>query len=119
MRTRVQGDELIMFGEQEFYHKCEFTCPKCKAVIRPGGMTDYYTEILHKAGQKRADEIIAETVEDMQKQHFRLHSIERMLQQEGIDGDEIEKLEKDVITTISITRLEERFGKAKIEFCEH
>lgn len=106
-----------MITEAEFIHKCEFTCPRCKAVIRPSGMSDYYSEILHKAGQERADKIIAEAVEDMQKQHFKLHSIERMLQQEGVDGDEIEKLEKDIITAISITRLEDRFGKAKIEFC--
>ena len=55
----------------------------------------------------------------MQKQHFKLHTIEDMLKQEGIDGDEVEKLEKDITTAISIARLEERFGKAKIEFCKH
>lgn len=104
-------------NEHEFIHKCEFTCPRCKAVIRPSGMTDYYTKILQRAGQERADKIIEETVEDMQKRHFKLHAIERMLQQEGVDGDEVEKLEKDIITAISITRLEDRFGKAKIEFC--
>lgn len=82
-------------------------------------MSDYYTEILQRAGQERADKIIEDTVEDMQKQHFKLHAIERMLQQEGIDGDEVEKLEKDIITAISIMRLEDRFGKAKIEFCKH
>lgn len=108
-----------MITEAEFIHKCEFTCPRCKAVIRPGGMSDYYMEILHKAGQERADKIIAGCVEDMQEQHFKLHSIERMLQQEGVDGDEVEKLEKDIITAISIMRLEDRFGTAKIEFCKH
>ena len=108
-----------MITEAEFIHKCEFTCPRCKAVIRPSGMTDTYQELLRRAGQERADKIIAEAVEDMKKQHFKLHSIERMLQQEGVDGDEIEKLEKDITTAISITRLEDRFGKAKIEFCKH
>lgn len=108
-----------MITEAEFIHKCEFTCPRCKAVIRPSGMSDTYMELLRRAGQERADSIIAEAVEDMQKQHFKLHSIERMLQQEGVDGDEIEKLEKDITTAISIARLEDRFGKAKIEFCKH
>lgn len=108
-----------MITEAEFIHKCEFTCPRCKAVIRPSGMTDAYKELLHKAGPERTDKIIAESIEDMQKQHFKLHSIERMLQQEGVDGDEVEKLEKDIITAISIMRLEDRFGKAKIEFCKH
>lgn len=108
-----------MITEAEFIHKCEFTCPRCKAVIRPSGMSDTYMELLRRAGQERADSIIAEAVEDMQKQHFKLHSIERMLKQEGIDGDEVEKLEKDITTAISIARLEERFGKAKIEFCKH
>ena len=108
-----------MITEAEFIHKCEFTCPRCKAVIRPSGMTDTYMEILRRGGQEKADEIITETVEDMQKQHFKLHAIENMLRQEGIDGDEVEKLEKDITTAISIARLEERFGKAKIEFCKH
>lgn len=108
-----------MITEAEFVHKCEFTCPRCKAVIRPSGMTDTYQHLLSRAGQERADKIIAESVEDMQKQHFKLHSIENMLRQEGIDGDEIEKLAKDITTAISIARLEDRFGKAKIEFCKH
>lgn len=108
-----------MITEAEFIHKCEFTCPRCKAVIRPSGMTDTYMEILRRGGQEKADEIIADTVEDMQKHHFKLHSIENMIKQEGIDDDEIEKLEKDITTAISIARLEERFGKAKIEFCKH
>lgn len=108
-----------MITEAEFIHKCEFTCPRCKAVIRPSGMTDTYTELLRRGGQEKADVIIAECVEDMQKQHSKLHAIEDMLKQEGIDGDEIEKLKKDIITAISITRLENRFGKAKIEFYEH
>ena len=86
-------------------------------MIRPSGMVELYEKIKSKGGQDRADEAIAETVEEMQKHHFKLHSIERMLQQEGIDGEEAEKLEKDIITAISITRLEDRFGKAKIEFC--
>lgn len=108
-----------MITEAEFIHKCEFTCPKCKAVIRPSGATDLYMKLLQRAGQDRADKIIAETIEDMQKQHFKLHAIENMLKQEGIDDDEIDKLEKDIITAISIVRLEDRFGKAKIEFGEH
>ena len=119
MKAKEHSDEIIMFGEQEFYHKCEFTCPRCKAVIRPGGTTDLYMKLLQKAGQDRADSIIAETIEDIQNQHFKLHTIENMLKQEGIDGEEIEKLEKDIITAISIVRLEERFGKAKIEFGKH
>ena len=119
MKAKEHSEEIIMFGEQEFYHKCEFTCPKCRAVIRPNGMTDTYMELLHRAGQERTDSIIAETVEDMKKQHFKLHTIENMLKQEGIDGDEVEKLEKDIITVISIIRLEDRFGKAKIEFGKH
>lgn len=106
-------------NEYGFIHKCEFTCPRCKAVIRPSGVVDAYSEILRKGGEEKADKIIAETVEDMQKQHFKLHTIEDMLKQEGIDGDEVEKLEKDITTAISITRLEDRFGKAKIEFCQH
>jgi len=108
-----------MITEAEFIHKCEFTCPKCKAVVRPNGMTDTYMEIMRRAGQENADKIIAEAVEDMQKQHFKLHTIESMLNKEGVDGDELEKLEKDIITAISIARLEDRFGKAKIEFCKH
>ena len=108
-----------MITEAEFIYKCEFTCPRCKAVIRPSEMTDTYMELLHRAGQDRADSIIAEAVEDMQKQHFKLHTIENMLKQEGIDGEEVEKLEKDIITAISIVRLEDRFGKAKIEFGKH
>lgn len=108
-----------MITEAEFIHKCEFTCPRCKAVIRPSGMSDTYMELLRRAGPERTDKIIAESVEDMQEQHFKLHAIENMLRQEGIDGDEVEKLEKDITTAISIARLEERFGKAKIEFCEH
>lgn len=108
-----------MITEAEFIHKCEFTCRRCKAVIRPSGISDTYMELWHKAGQEKADEIIAESLEDMQKQHFKLHTIEDMLKQEGIDGDKIEKLEKDIIMAISITRLEDRFGKAKIEFCKH
>lgn len=120
MKAKEHSDEIIMLGEQEFYRKCEFTCPRCKAVIRPSGVVDAYSEILRKGGEEKADEIIAETIEDMQKQHFKLHTIEDMLKREGIDGDEVEKLkklEKDIITAISITRLEDRFGKAKIEFC--
>lgn len=105
-----------MITEAEFIHKCEFTCPRCKAVIRPGGMTDTYTELLRRGGQEKADKIIAEAVEDMQKQHFKLHAIENMLRQEGIDGDEVEKLEKDLTAAISLARLEQRFGKAKIQF---
>lgn len=108
-----------MITEAEFIHKCEFTCPRCKAVIRPSGMSDTYMELLYKAGKEKTDKIIAESVEDMQKQHFKLHAVERLLQQEGIDGDEVENLEKDIIAAISIKRLEERFGKAKIEFDEH
>ena len=111
--------EREQIGYQEFIHKCEFECHICKAVIRPSGIVDAYTKIFSRGGQEKADEIIAETVEDMQKQHFKLHTIEDMLKQEGIDGDEVEKLEKDITTAISIARLEERFGKAKIEFCKH
>lgn len=111
--------EREQIGYQEFIHKCEFECHICKAVIRPSGIVDAYTKILSRGGKEKADEIIAETVEDMQKRHLKLHSIEDMLKQEGIDGDEVEKLEKDITTAISIARLEERFGKAKIEFCEH
>jgi hypothetical protein len=105
-----------MITEAEFIHKCEFTCPICKAMIRPSGMVDAYSDILNKGGEEKADEIIAETVEDMQKQHFRLHAVERMLREKGIVGDDIEKLEKDVTAAISLTRLEQRFGKAKIQF---
>lgn len=105
-----------MITEAEFIHKCEFTCPRCKAVIRPSGMTDTYMEILRRGGQEKADEIIADTVKDMQEQHSKLHAIESMLQKEGIDGDEIEKLEKDLTAAISLARLEQRFGKAKIQF---
>lgn len=105
-----------MITEAEFIHKCEFTCPECKAVIRPSEMANMYVELLRKAEQKRVDEIVAKSVEDMKKQHLRLHSIERMLQKEGIDGDEIEKLEKDVAAAISLATLEQRFGKAKIQF---
>lgn len=101
----------------EAIHKCEFTCPMCKAIIRPSGIIEMHEKISHDAGQEKADEIIADTVKDMQEYHFKLHAIERMLQKEGIDGDEVEKLEKDITTAISITRLEDRFGKAKIEFC--
>lgn len=119
MKATERDSELIMLGEQAFYHKCEFTCPRCKAVIRPSGMTDTYMKLVSRAGQGKADEIIAETIEDMQKQHFKLHTIEDMLKQEGIEGDEVEKLEKDIITAISIVRLEERFGNAKIEFGKH
>lgn len=119
MKAKEHSDEIIMLGEQEFYRKCEFTCPKCKAVIRPSGATDLYMKLLQKAGQDRADSIIAETIEDMQKQHFKLHTIENMLKQEGIEGEGLERLEKDIITAISIVRLEERFGKAKIEFGKH
>lgn len=108
-----------MITQAEFIKKCEFTCPSCEAVIRPIGMIDFYDKILHRSGQEKADEIVAETVEGIQKQHFRLHIIENMLKHEGIDGDEIENLEKDIITAISIARLEDRFGKAKIEFCKH
>lgn len=72
-----------------------------------------------KTTPEKTDKIIAECVEDMQKHHFKLHSIEDMMEQEGIRDDEIEKLEKDIITAISIVRLEERFGKAKIEFGKH
>ena len=111
--------EREQIGYQEFIHKCEFECHICKAVIRPSGIVDAYTKIFSRGGQEKADEIIAETVEDMQKQHFKLHTIEDMLKQEGIYGDEVEKLEKDITTAISIVRLEERFGKAKIEFGEH
>ena len=105
-----------MITEAEFIHKCEFTCPRCKAVIRPSGMTDTYQHLLRRAGQERADKIIAETVEDMQKHHFKLHLIENMLKKEGVDGDELEKLEKDLTAAISLARLEQRFGKAKIQF---
>ena len=119
MKATERDSEIIMFGEQEFYHKCEFTCPRCKAVIRPSEATNAYRELLRRAGQERADSIIAEEIEDMKKQHFKLHAIENMLKQEGIDGDEVEKLEKDIITAISIMRLEDRFGKAKIEFGRH
>lgn len=108
-----------MITEAEFIHKCEFTCPRCKAVIRPSEMTDTYMELLRRGGQEKADTIIAECVEDMQKHHFKLHAIENMIKQEGIGDDEIEKLEKDIVTAVSIVRLEERFGKAKIEFGEH
>ena len=79
-------------------------------------MTDLYEKILHRNGQEKADEIIAETVEDMQKQHFRLHAVERMLREKGIVGDDVEKLEEDVTAAISLARLEQRFGKAKIQF---
>lgn len=105
-----------MITEAEFIHKCEFTCPRCKAVIRPSGMADTYMELLYKAGQEKTDKIIAESVEDMQKRHFRLHAVERMLREKGIKGDEIEKLEEDVTVAISLARLEQRFGKAKIQF---
>jgi len=108
-----------MITEAEFIHKCEFTCPKCKAVIRPSEMVNTYEELLRKTEQGRADEIIADCMEDMQKHHFKLHSIEDMIKQEGIGDDEIKKLEKDIITAISIVRLEERFGNAKIEFGKH
>ena len=108
-----------MITEAEFIHKCEFTCPRCKAVIRPSGMADTYMELLRRGGQEKADAIIAECVEDMQKHHSMLHAIENMIKQEGIGDDEIDKLEKDIITAISIVRLEDRFGKAKIEFGEH
>lgn len=111
--------EREQIGYQEFIHKCEFECHICKAVIRPSGIVDAYTKIFSRGGQEKADEIIAETIEDMQKQHFKLHTIENMLKQEGIDGEELERLEKDIITAISIVRLEERFGKAKIEFGKH
>ena len=119
MKAKEHSDEIIMFGEQEFYHKCEFTCPSCKAVIRPSGMTDRYLKLLSNAGPETADEKIAETIEYMQKQHFKLHRIEDLLKREGIEGNEVEKLEKDIITTISIVRLEKRFGNAKIEFGKH
>lgn len=102
--------------EAEFIHKCEFTCPSCKAVIRPSGIVDAYSEILRRGGEEKADEIIAETVKDMQKQHFRLHAVERMLREKGIVGDGVEKLEEDVTVAISLERLEQRFGKAKIQF---
>ena len=108
-----------MITEAEFIHKCEFTCPRCKAVIRPSGMADTYMELLRRGGQEKADLIIAECVEDMQKHHSILHAVENMIKQEGIGDDEIDKLEKDIITAISIVRLEDRFGKAKIEFGEH
>lgn len=108
-----------MITEAEFINKCEFTCPKCKAVIRPSGMADTYMEILRRGGQEKADTIIAECVEDIQKHHSILHAVENMIKQEGIGDDEIDKLEKDIITAISIVRLEDRFGKAKIEFGEH
>lgn len=108
-----------IMGGYEFINKCEFTCPKCKAVIRPSGLTDMYKKLIHNAGKEKTESIIAEAVEDMEKQHFKLHIIEDMLKHEGIEGDEVEKLEKDIITAISITRLEDRFGKAKIEFCKH
>lgn len=108
-----------MITEAEFIHKCEFTCPRCKAVIRPSGVVDAYSEILRKGGEEKADKIIAEAIEDIQNQHFKLHAVENMLKQEGIDGGEVEKLEKDITIAISIARLEERFGKAKIEFCKH
>lgn len=116
MKAKEHSDEIIMFGEQEFCHKCEFTCPRCKAVIRPSGMTDTYMELLRRGGQEKADSIIAECVEDMQKQHSKLHIIEDMLKQEGVDGEELEKLEKDLNAAISLARLEQRFGKAKIQF---
>lgn len=117
MKTKDKDSgDIIMLGEQEFYHKCEFTCPRCKAVIRPSGATDLYMKLLQKAGQERADSIIAETIEDMQEQHFKLHTIENMLKQEGVDGHELEKLEKDLTAAISIAKLEQRFGKAKVQF---
>lgn len=105
-----------MITGAEFIHKCEFECHNCKAVIRPSGMTDLYDKILHGNGQEKVDEIVADTVECMKKQHYELHRIEDMLKREGIDGDEIEKLEKDVTAAISLARLEQRFGKAKIQF---
>lgn len=108
--------EREQIGYQEFIHKCEFECHICKAVIRPGGIVDAYSELLNKGGEEKADEIIAETVDDMQKRHFRLHAVERMLREKGIKGDEIEKLEEDVTVAISLARLEQRFGKAKIQF---
>lgn len=117
MKTKEKDSgELIMFGEQAFYRKCEFTCPKCKAVIRPDGMTDVYMKLLSDAGQEKADEIIAETVENMQKEHFKLHTIESMLKKECVEDEELEKLEKDLTAAISLARLEQRFGKAKIQF---
>ena len=116
MKATERDGELIMFGEQEFYRKCEFTCPRCKAVIRPSEATNAYMELVRRAGQERADKIIADTVEDMQKQHSRLHIIENMLRQEGVDGDELENLEKDLTAAISLAKLEQRFGKAKIQF---
>ena len=105
-----------MITEEEFIHKCEFTCPRCKAVIRPSEATKAYRELLRRAGQERADSIIAEEIKDMKKQHDRLHIIENMLKQEGVDGDELEKLEKDLTAAISLGKLEQRFGKAKIQF---
>jgi hypothetical protein len=105
-----------MITEAEFIHKCEFTCPRCNAVIRPSGMSNMYEAILRNAGQERADEIIKESVEELKKQHFKIHAIENMIKRAGVDDNEIEKLEKDLAAAISIARVEQRFGKAKIQF---
>lgn len=105
-----------MITEEEYIHKCEFKCPKCKAIIRPSKMEQTYAELLMKKGEEAADAIIKDAVDNYKNHHFRLHDIEEIFDEEGVRDDEIGIVESDIRIVISIRRLEQRFGEAKISF---
>lgn len=79
-------------------------------------MEQTYVELLMKKGEEAADAIIKDAVDNYKNHHFRLHDIEEIFDEEGVRDDGIGIVKSDIRTVISIRRLEQRFGEAKISF---